>query len=63
VYQRRHTLGLSALQAWTAAEDELVRALPAPEAAKRTGRSLRAVIKRRHLLGARRPGRPGAGGE
>jgi hypothetical protein len=45
---------------WTAEEDELVRTLPAPEAAARTGRTLRAVITRRHLLGVRRPGRSGA---
>jgi hypothetical protein len=36
---------------WTAAEDELVRALPAAEAAARTSRTLQAVYQRRHDLG------------
>jgi hypothetical protein len=36
---------------WTAGEDELVRTLPAEEAARRTGRSLQAVYKRRYRLG------------
>jgi hypothetical protein len=48
--------------AWTPAEDERVRTLPPAEAAERTGRTLRAVLTRRHLLGVRRPGRPGAEG-
>jgi hypothetical protein len=37
---------------WTAAEDDLVRTLPAAEAARRTGRPMRAVYWRRHLLRA-----------
>jgi hypothetical protein len=36
---------------WARAEGELVRALPAREAAARTGRSLWAVYMRRHTLG------------
>ena len=36
---------------WTPEEDELVRALPPGEAARRTGRSLRAVYDRRYALG------------
>jgi hypothetical protein len=36
---------------WTPEEDELVRTLPAKEAAQRTGRSLRVVYARRHALG------------
>jgi hypothetical protein len=36
---------------WTAEEDELVKTLPPEEATKRTGRSLKAVYKRRHRLG------------
>jgi hypothetical protein len=47
---------------WTAEEDELVRTLPALEAAARTGRKPREVYKRRFQLGVRRPGRPGAAG-
>ena len=35
---------------WTAGEDELVRTLPAREAAARTGRSLASVYVRRHKL-------------
>jgi hypothetical protein len=42
---------------WTAKEDELVRTLPVREAAERTGRTLRAVYKRRSQLGVRRPPR------
>jgi hypothetical protein len=38
-------------EAWTKAEDALVRRLPAPEVARRTGRSLAAVYNRRHELG------------
>jgi hypothetical protein len=37
--------------AWTVAEDEVVRALPPREAAKRTGRKLREVYQRRYQLG------------
>jgi hypothetical protein len=36
---------------WTPEEDKLVRALPPGEAARRTGRSLRAVYVRRSGLG------------
>jgi hypothetical protein len=36
---------------WTAEEDELVRTLPRGEAARRTGRTLKAVTDRRRLLG------------
>jgi hypothetical protein len=36
---------------WTAEQDELVRTLPAEDAARRTGRSLVAVYKRRFRLG------------
>jgi hypothetical protein len=39
---------------WTAEEDDLVRALPAQEAARRTGRCLRAVYDRRRELGVAR---------
>src|SRR5262245_63743639 len=35
---------------WTAEEDDLVRTLPAREAAERTGRSLTAVYSRRGVL-------------
>jgi hypothetical protein len=35
---------------WTAAQDEMVRTLPVEEVAKRTGRSLQAVYKRRFRL-------------
>ena len=38
-------------QTWTAAEDVLVRKLPAPAVAVRTGRKLRAVYLRRRELG------------
>ena len=38
-------------KAWTAAEDKLVRELPANEAATKTGRTVRAVYTRRSLLG------------
>jgi len=40
-----------ALRRWTAAEDELVRALPPEEAAARTDRTLLAVKARRRALG------------
>jgi hypothetical protein len=43
---------------WTSVEDELVRALPAREAARRTGRSLAAVYSRRRDLGLGRRHRP-----
>jgi len=35
---------------WTAEEDELLRTLEPGEAAARTGRTLNAVYRRRHLL-------------
>jgi hypothetical protein len=38
---------------WTSDEDELVRALPPAEAARRTGRTPAAVYQRRHTLGLR----------
>jgi hypothetical protein len=37
-------------EAWSAAEETLVRTLPAAEVAKRTGRSLSAVYNRRNIL-------------
>jgi hypothetical protein len=40
--------------AWTFKEDQLVRSLPAREAARRTGRSLAAVYSRRRDLGVGR---------
>jgi hypothetical protein len=44
--------------AWTFEEDNLVRSLPAREAARRTGRSLAAVYSRRRDLGVGRRHRP-----
>jgi hypothetical protein len=38
-------------RAWTRAEDRMVRTLPVDEAARRTGRTLTAVYKRRRKLG------------
>jgi hypothetical protein len=38
-------------RAWTPVEDELLRALAPAEAARRTGRSLKSVYDRRHVLG------------
>ena len=38
-------------RAWTAREDELVRTLPATEAARRTRRSLSSIYSRRGVLG------------
>ena len=46
---------------WTLGEDELLRELPAKEAARRTGRTLGAVYLRRHALGIGPARRPGAG--
>jgi hypothetical protein len=54
VYGRRHALDLPPAGGWTAAEDDLVRTLPAKEAAQRTGRTLAAVYQRRHVLGVAR---------
>lgn len=49
---------------WTSEEDELVRTLKAPEVVERTGRTLRAVYKRRQLLGvARKVGYNGRWGQ
>jgi hypothetical protein len=45
---RRPALGH--LGTWTAAQDQLLRTLTPAEAARRTGRPLRAVYMRRHLL-------------
>jgi hypothetical protein len=46
----RATLWAAGPDAWTAAEDELLRTLSPREAARRTGRPLRAVYQRRHRL-------------
>jgi len=48
-HRRRGTL-VPGTVPWTAGEDELVRTLPAEEAARRTGRSLQAVYARRSRL-------------
>jgi hypothetical protein len=48
-HRRRGTL-VPGTVPWTATEDELVRTLPAAEAARRTGRSLIAVYGRRNRL-------------
>jgi hypothetical protein len=50
-HKRRGTRPPTNAPDWTDAEDELVRTLPAAEAARRTGRGLGAVYPRRHLLG------------
>ena len=50
-HQARGTRPPAAGVPWTAAEDEAVRTLPAPEAAKATGRTLTAVYSRRLTLG------------
>jgi hypothetical protein len=51
----RHRQGVGSsphrAQPWTPPEEELVRTLPPVQAAQRTGRSLRAVYARRHVLG------------
>jgi hypothetical protein len=49
--KRRWREGPLAARLWKGEEDELVRTLPPPEAARRTGRSLRAVYARRLRLG------------
>ena len=49
-HKRRGTPPSAAGVAWTAAEDELVRALPAADVAARTGRTLAAVYLRRRTL-------------
>jgi hypothetical protein len=43
---------------WTKREDELIRTLSARAAAKRIGRTVRAVYNRRHKLGCRPDCRP-----
>jgi hypothetical protein len=50
VHRRRGTL-VPGTQVWAPEEDELVRSLPAAEAARRTGRTLAAVWHRRRVLG------------
>jgi hypothetical protein len=47
-HRRRGTL-VPGTKVWTAEEDELVKTLSAEEAAKKTGRSLKAVYERRRL--------------
>jgi hypothetical protein len=49
-HRRRGTL-VPGTVVWTEKEDALVRSLPAAEAARRTGRTLGAVWKRRRVLG------------
>jgi hypothetical protein len=49
--KRRWRDGPLAARLWKAEEDELVKTLPPPQAARRTGRSLRAVYARRLRLG------------
>jgi hypothetical protein len=49
--KRRWREGPLAARLWKGEEDHLVRTLPPPEAARRTGRSLRAVYARRLRLG------------
>jgi hypothetical protein len=44
---------------WTREEDDLLRAVPPKDAARRTGRSPAAVYIRRHTLGIRSPQRHG----
>jgi hypothetical protein len=50
VHRRRGTL-VPGTQVWAPEEDELVRSLPAAEAARQTGRTLVAVWQRRRVLG------------
>jgi hypothetical protein len=49
-HRRRGTRPPKAGRPWTPREDELVRTLRPPEAARRTGRTLAAVWSRRRLL-------------
>jgi hypothetical protein len=49
--RRRGTRPPKAGRPWSVREDELVRGLPAPEVARRTGRALAAVYGRRRVLG------------
>jgi hypothetical protein len=50
-HARRQPHGPKSLRPWTPEEDELVRSLPAAEAARRTRRTLPAVHDRRAVLG------------
>jgi hypothetical protein len=50
-HRRRGTRPPAAGRAWSADEDELLRALPAQDVARRTGRTLTAVYNRRVDLG------------
>ena len=58
-HARRQPHGPKSLRPWTPEEDDLVRALPAREAARRTRRTLRAVYDRRVALGVTDGGRKG----
>jgi hypothetical protein len=49
-HRRRGTRPPKAGRPWTAAEDEVLRTLPPPEAAEKTGRPLSAVYDRRRKL-------------
>jgi hypothetical protein len=49
-HRKRGTM-VPGTKVWTAQEDEWVKSLPVEEAARRTGRSVSAVYKRRHRLG------------
>jgi hypothetical protein len=49
-HRRRGTL-VPATKVWTAEEDEMLKTLPAEEAARRTGRTLKAIYPRRTRLG------------
>jgi hypothetical protein len=51
---RRRGPRLRSWRSWTGREDDLVRKLPPAEAARRTGRTVRAVYKRRWGLGLAR---------
>jgi hypothetical protein len=48
---RHRRPGQTAYRPWTPGEDKLVRTLPPAEAARRTGRSVRAVYQGRFALG------------
>jgi hypothetical protein len=50
-HRRRGTRPPAAGRPWTEEEDELLRALPPPEVARQTGRTLTAVYSRRLVLG------------
>jgi NUMOD3 motif len=53
-HRRRGDGGANVGRPWTAEEDSLVRSLDAQEAARRTGRSVKAVWARRRKLGVNR---------